>query len=85
MTDQPLDRELLIELITKEVLSTLGFSQVDRCESAEALAQCGGSTEPIGWHSTATPPRCPSTWPPTYRSHRAQARDDRGRDRQTLR
>lgn len=38
MTDQPLDRELLVELITKEVLSTLA-SQVDRCDSAEALRQ----------------------------------------------
>ena len=38
MTDQPLDRELLVELITKEVLSTLA-TQVDRCESAEDLRQ----------------------------------------------
>ena len=38
MTDQPLDRELLVELITKEVLATLA-SQYDRCESAEGLRQ----------------------------------------------
>ncbi len=38
MTDQPLDRELLVELITKEVLSTLA-SQIDRCETAEAVRQ----------------------------------------------
>jgi len=38
MTDQPLDRELLVELITKEVLSTLA-SQRDRCESPEGVRQ----------------------------------------------
>jgi len=38
MTDQPLDRELLIELITKEVLTTLA-TQYDRCESVEELRQ----------------------------------------------
>jgi deoxyribose-phosphate aldolase len=38
MTDEPLDRELLIELITKEVLSTL-TRQVDRCDSPEGLRQ----------------------------------------------
>ena len=36
MTDQPLDRELLIELITKEVLQTLA-AQMDRCDSAEGV------------------------------------------------
>ena len=36
MTDQPLDRELLIELITKEVLSTLA-SQLDRCDTPEGV------------------------------------------------
>jgi len=36
MTDQPLDRELLVELITKEVLTTLA-AQSDRCESVEQL------------------------------------------------
>lgn len=38
MTDQPLDREMLVELITKEVLSTLA-RQIDRCESADAVRQ----------------------------------------------
>jgi len=38
MSDQPLDRELLVELITKEVLSTLA-SQYDRCETPEGLRQ----------------------------------------------
>jgi deoxyribose-phosphate aldolase len=38
MTDQPLDRELLVELITTEVLRTLA-SQVDRCDSPEGLRQ----------------------------------------------
>jgi len=38
MTDQPLDRELLIDLITKEVLSTLA-GQLDRCETPEGVRQ----------------------------------------------
>jgi len=38
MTDQPLDRELLVELITNEVLSTLA-GQLDRCETPEGLRQ----------------------------------------------
>jgi len=36
MSDQPLDRELLIELITTEVLATLARNS-DRCESPEEL------------------------------------------------
>jgi deoxyribose-phosphate aldolase len=36
MTDQPLDREMLIDLITKEVLSTLA-GQLDRCDTAEGV------------------------------------------------
>jgi deoxyribose-phosphate aldolase len=36
MTDQPLDRELLIDLITKEVLNTLA-GQLDRCETPEGI------------------------------------------------
>ena len=36
MSDQPLDRELLIELITTEVLATLARNS-DRCESPEGL------------------------------------------------
>ena len=36
MTDEPLDRELLIELITKEVMSTLA-SQGDRCDTPEGV------------------------------------------------
>ncbi len=38
MTDQPLDRELLIELITREVVSTLA-GKVDRCDTAEGVRQ----------------------------------------------
>ncbi len=38
MTDEPIDRELLIELITKEVMSTLA-SQVDRCHTPEGVRQ----------------------------------------------
>ena len=36
MTDQPLDRELLIDLITTEVLNTLA-GQLDRCETPEGI------------------------------------------------
>jgi deoxyribose-phosphate aldolase len=36
MSDQPLDRELLVELITNEVLSTLA-RQLDRCDTPEGL------------------------------------------------
>ena len=38
MSDQPLDRELLIDLITKEVLSSIA-GQLDRCDSPEAVRQ----------------------------------------------
>jgi len=38
MTDQPLDRGLLIDLITKEVLNTLA-GQLDRCETPEGVRQ----------------------------------------------
>ena len=36
MTDQPLDRELLIDLITKEVLASI-TGQLDRCDTAEGV------------------------------------------------
>ncbi len=36
MSDQPLDRELLIDLITREVLSTIS-GQLDRCDTAEGV------------------------------------------------
>ncbi len=36
MIDQPLDRELLIELITKEVLNTIS-GQLDRCDTPEGV------------------------------------------------
>ena len=36
MSDQPLDREFLIDLITKEVLSTLA-GQLDRCDTPEGV------------------------------------------------
>jgi len=38
MTDQPLDRQLLIDLIAKEVISTL-TGQLDRCDTAEGVRQ----------------------------------------------
>ena len=38
MTDQPLDREVLIELVTREVLSTLA-RRADRCETPEGVRQ----------------------------------------------
>ena len=54
MTDQPLDRELLVELITKEVLSTLA-SQVDRCESAEGLRQVVvNGADRVAFHGAAS-------------------------------
>jgi deoxyribose-phosphate aldolase len=50
MTDQPLDRELLVELITKEVLSTLA-SQADRCESPEGVRQViGNGADRVAFH-----------------------------------
>ena len=36
MTDRPLDRELLIDLITKEVLASIA-GQLDRCDTAEGV------------------------------------------------
>jgi deoxyribose-phosphate aldolase len=54
MTDQPLDRELLVELITKEVLATLA-SQVDRCESAEGLRQVVvNGADRVAFHGAAS-------------------------------
>lgn len=38
MTDQPLDRELLIELITREVVATLS-GRSDRCHTADGVRQ----------------------------------------------
>jgi len=54
MTDQPLDRELLVELITKEVLSTLA-AQADRCESAEDLRQVVvNGADRVAFHGAAS-------------------------------
>lgn len=54
MSDQPLDREMLVELITKEVLSTLA-SQVDRCDSLEALRQVvGNGADRVAFHGEAS-------------------------------
>jgi len=54
MSDQPLDREMLVELITKEVLSTLA-SQVDRCDSLEALRQVvGNGADRVAFHGDAS-------------------------------
>lgn len=54
MTDQPLDRELLVELITKEVLSTLAL-QSDRCESPEGLRQVVvNGADRVAYHGDAS-------------------------------
>jgi deoxyribose-phosphate aldolase len=54
MTDQPLDRELLVELITNEVLSTLA-SQADRCDSPEGLRQViGNGADRVAFHGDAS-------------------------------
>ncbi len=54
MTDQPLDRELLIELITKEVLSTLA-GQLDRCDTPEGLRQVvTNGADRVAFHGDAS-------------------------------
>lgn len=54
MTDQPLDRELLVELITKEVLATLA-SQVDRCDSPEGVRHViGNGADRVAYHGDAS-------------------------------
>ena len=54
MTDQPLDRELLVELITREVLSSLA-SQADRCESPEDVRQVvGNGADRVAFHGDAS-------------------------------
>ena len=54
MTDQPLDRELLVELITREVLSTLA-AHTDRCDSAEGLRQVvGNGADRVAYHGAAS-------------------------------
>ncbi len=53
MSDQPLDRELLIELITQEVLRTLA-SQADRLESADGLRQVvDNGADRVAYHGDA--------------------------------
>lgn len=54
MTDQPLDREVLIELITKEVLRTLA-SSTDRAETAEAVRHViGNGADRVAYHGDAS-------------------------------
>jgi deoxyribose-phosphate aldolase len=54
MTDQPLDRELLVELITKEVMSTLA-GQADRCDSPEGVRQVvGNGADRVAFHGDAS-------------------------------
>lgn len=50
MSDQPLDRELLIELITKEVLRTLS-GQADRCDTPEGVRKVvGNGADRVAFH-----------------------------------
>ncbi len=54
MTDRPLDRDLLIDLITKEVLATLA-SQVDRCDTAEGVRQVvTNGADRVAFHGEAS-------------------------------
>ncbi len=54
MSDQPLDRELLIELITTEVLNTLA-GQLDRCDTPEGLRQVvGNGADRVAFHGDAS-------------------------------
>jgi deoxyribose-phosphate aldolase len=54
MTDQPLDRELLIDLITQEVLSTLA-GQGDRCDTPEGVRQVvGNGADRVAFHGDAS-------------------------------
>jgi deoxyribose-phosphate aldolase len=54
MSDQPLDRELLVELITKEVLSTLA-TEADRCDSPEGVRQViGNGADRVAFHGDAS-------------------------------
>ena len=54
MTDLPLDRELLVELITREVMSTLA-GQVDRCDSPEGVRQVvGNGADRVAFHGDAS-------------------------------
>jgi len=54
MTDQPLDREVLIELVTKEVLRTLA-SSTDRAETPEAVRKViGNGADRVAFHGDAS-------------------------------
>lgn len=54
MTDQPLDREMLIEIITQEVVTTLA-SHVDRCETADGLRQVvGNGADRVAFHGNGS-------------------------------
>jgi len=54
VTDQPLDRDLLIELITREVVSTLA-KQADRCETADGVRKAVGTgADRIAFHGNGS-------------------------------
>lgn len=54
MTDQPLDRELLVELITREVLATLA-QEADRCDSPEGVRQViSNGADRVAFHGDAS-------------------------------
>ena len=54
MTDQPLDRELLIDLITSEVLRTLA-GQLDRCDTPEGVRHVVTSgADRVAFHGDAS-------------------------------
>ena len=54
MTDRPLDRELLVELITREVMSQLA-GQVDRCETVDGLRNVvGNGADRVAFHGEAS-------------------------------
>jgi deoxyribose-phosphate aldolase len=54
VSDQPLDRELLIELITKEVLNTIS-GQLDRCDTPEGVRQVVvNGADRVAYHGDAS-------------------------------
>ena len=54
MSDQPLDRELLIDLITREVLNSLA-GDVDRCDTAEGVREVvGNGADRVAFHGDAS-------------------------------
>ena len=54
MSDQPLDRELLIDLITREVLNSLA-GDVDRCDTSEGVREVvGNGADRVAFHGDAS-------------------------------